>query len=73
MRTVARLQYQLASWQLYQLNSDTYPTCDKAALAEYNLAQSLKVTCLAVTGAGWVYLIGTLSEPPHSPALALSW
>ena len=58
-----------ASWQLYQLNFDAYPTCDKTALAEYNLAQSLpRVARLAVTGAGRVYPIGALSEPPHMHA-----
>ena len=56
-----------ASWQLYQLNSDAYPTCDKTALAEYNLAQSLpRVARLAVMGRGRVYPIGALSESPHS-------
>ena len=62
-----------ASWQLYQLNSDAYLTCDKAALAEYKVAQRLRVTCPAVTGVGWVYLISVLLEPPHSPAPALIW
>ena len=62
-----------ASWQLYQLNSGAYPTCDKTALAEYNLAQRPRVACLAVTGAGRVYPIGALSEPPHSPVPALIW
>ena len=47
--------------------STLIPTCDKTALAEYNLAQSLpRVARLAVMGRGRVYPIGALSESPHS-------
>ena len=62
-----------ASWQLYQLNSDAYPTCDKTALAEYNAAQSSESRLPCRHGGGPGIPDRRAVGPPHSPVPALSW
>ena len=64
-----------ASWQLYQLNSDAYPTCDKTALAEYNVAQSSesRLPCCHGGGPGIPdrRAVGTTAQPRSSPDLVV--
>ena len=64
-----------ASWQLYQLHSDAYPTCDKTALAEYNLSSKAesRLPCChrGRLGVPNRHAVGTPAQPHSSCGLVV--